>query len=408
MSNKNGSAASSGKPIVWWSQAALGVIGAVLLLSFAGINTNGIVAAAGFFILTMLMGWILSQSHTSLMQRAEHLASSRTEEALSAEKNNGAFSGLDEVCLEVVPIWSKQVETSRAQTEEAILALSNRFVGVYNKLEAEIKASNEAMGDMSTGATGGALATLKESEGELNGVLNLLKSSQQSRVEVLAKVRGLTDYISELRAMATQVAEIAAQTNLLALNAAIEAARAGEAGRGFAVVADEVRKLSSLSSDTGKHMSEKVDIINTAIASVFKSAESNSDQDAASVAKSEVTIKNVMNRFQDVTSRLAESARVMQEESKGIGREITDILVSLQFQDRVSQILVHVRNNMDNLHRHILERKQICENSPGDFQPINAKEWLSEMELTYATNEQRQNHKGTKSAPDEKQEITFF
>jgi methyl-accepting chemotaxis protein len=395
----------SGSSIFWWVTTGFGVIGSAMMLTLGERDWVVTVTAILFLLAAPALGWWLVHSHTIQLHNAVEQALSQAQSDEVIRQGTAPVSGLEEVCLEAVPIWSRQIETSRVQTEDAILALSSRFTGIYANLEAAVNASKSAAGEMAGGGTGGVMAVLDQSRVELTSVIDSLKASQHSRNEMLLQVRGLTKYTGELRAMATEVAEIASRTNLLALNAAIEAARAGEAGRGFAVVADEVRKLSSLSSDTGKNMSSKVDIINNAISSVFKIAENTSDEDLKSVANSESTIQHVMDHFHKVTSHLTQSAQLLQQENNGIKTEMADVLVSMQFQDRVSQILSHVRNNMDRLHQHLLQYRQDGDSSHGN---INAKEWLAEMELNYATQEQRSIHVGEKSVKVEKQETTFF
>ncbi|MEJ6114829.1 methyl-accepting chemotaxis protein [Aeromonas salmonicida] len=147
-----------------------------------------------------------------------------------------------------------------------------------------------------------------------------------------------------------------------------------EAGRGFAVVADEVRTLSRLSSETAQKMTDKVDTINTGIGRTFQIAESAAARDQAAVSDSERAIEQVLERFRMATTSLSESAVLLQSESAGIHREISDVIVSLQFQDRVSQILNHVRQNMDSLYDHLVSSR----NRPHQSGPlqIDADSWL--------------------------------
>lgn len=374
---------------------------AALLLSAAtqlNVGLSAAVLAVG--VATGLFAAASQNRKLQAISRANALHQQQAADSASMQST----TQINEVLLGAMPIWAKQVESSRQQTETAIVSLTDRFTGISSRLQETVHASQHAAGDLAGQSNDGALHVLAQSDADLVHVINSLKATQTSRDETLAQVRNLTAYTGELRTMAADVAAIAAQTNLLALNAAIEAARAGEAGRGFAVVADAVRSLSSKSSETGQQMSAKVDIINNAITQLVQAASSGADQDSNSVVNSESSIQRVLERFKSVTERLAESAEMLQQESFGIRDEMTEVLVSLQFQDRVSQILTHVRDNIDDLHAHLQQAAQ----APDQATAIDARSWLARMEATYATDEQRSTHHGSGAGQQHSQEITFF
>ena len=333
------------QPRVLWPAVIVAAVACVGVLALNGASAQNIGLSVVLLILGVGAGIFGARSQRLQFDKAIAAAIASHELQASQASNNGTAQ-LNEVMLGAMPIWAKQVESSRQQTETAIVSLTSRFTGISSRLEETVQASQLAAGELAGSSSGGAVQVLAQSEGELVKVIDSLKATQASRDETLAQVRNLTAYTGELRTMAADVAAIAAQTNLLALNAAIEAARAGEAGRGFAVVADAVRALSSKSSETGQQMSAKVDVINTAITQLVHAASSGADQDSQSVAVSEGSIQRVLERFQSVTGRLADSADMLQRESFGIRDELTDVLVNLQFQDRVSQILSHVRDNI--------------------------------------------------------------
>ena len=382
-----------------WPPLAVALAGAVASVLLAGVSAVGISVMAGFVVLGGVVSWLAYRGEAKRLAQLRAQAARDLEQALERERQLAPVRGLDGVCKAAAPIWSRQIETARSQTEQATTDLTGRFSVIVQKLETSVRASQEA-----TGAGGkGVVGVLSESESELVGLINTLKNAQQSRNAMLDEIRNLPGYTEELKTMAADVAAIASQTNLLALNAAIEAARAGEAGRGFAVVADEVRKLSMLSSETGKKMTEKVGIINSAITSACHISEQSSQSDNEAVGRSEQTIHSVLGRFQALTTGLSDSAELLQQEGSDIRDEITELLVSLQFQDRVSQILGHVRKELDKLHQHLTE----CEAAAGGKGQMDAHAWLSEMELSYAMNEQRANHQGTQASAGP-EEITFF
>lgn len=106
---------------------------------------------------------------------------------------------------------------------------------------------------------------------DIENVIEMVNESSERQNEIASNMRGLTEQAAQTKEVLSIISDIADQTNLLALNAAIEAARAGEHGRGFAVVADEVRKLAER---TQKSLAE----INSTINIMLQGINDNSDE----------------------------------------------------------------------------------------------------------------------------------
>ncbi|ALO34090.1 hypothetical protein CMT41_04625 [Colwellia sp. MT41] len=307
---------------------------------------------------------------------------------------------------QIIAVWAGQTALARGQGDENINQLATNFSRIKDQLAEAIQTSQDTSGDMS--GEGGLTHIISQSEQSLNTIIQSLHDAMVGRDQILNEINNLSTIAEELSRMGDEVAGIASQTNLLALNAAIEAARAGEAGRGFAVVADEVRTLSTRSGETGARITKTIEQVNATLQNTLTKTQEFTEQDALIINSAEETIKQVIKDYSVAGEKIMRNASQLVQENTTVQLAIDDVLVSLQFQDRVSQILGHVFDDMNKL----APNYQQCQYNFSQglpIEPVDINQWLNNIKQTYSTLEQVALHDGSEKSPDNKNdEITFF
>ena len=382
--------------------SSLMLLGALLVLALIAIGLV-FIGAFAFFIKAMLTCAILAsaavvffqlQNFLRVQENFERLTSAHRRQEQQATELKSVVANYQELISELLPLWQRQTDLAKFQMEQSITELVNRFSEIHGRLQSSVMSAQETARGMS--GQQGLSGVMDFANVELGELVQTLRNAIQQRDELLHEISGLSEITNELSTMGADVAGIASQTNLLALNAAIEAARAGEYGRGFAVVADEVRTLSSRSGETGSRIGKRIQQANAALQKTLDRTTEYAAQDDERLSKSESSISEVLNQFQRSSENILNSASSLESESSHVQHSVEEVLVNLQFQDRVGQILSHVTGDMEKFANIINEQKRQLA-AGEELQSINVESWLASVRKTYTTLEQVDVHHGKHS-----------
>ena len=269
-------------------------------------------------------------------------------------------------------------EAKSSSNENASIAheLSTTAIGVGNNVEQSVSVVNAAnekainiKTDMSNSVSE-ALASkediirandnLEEAKEEVIKLTSSVQTSAQKESELAQEMERLANEATQVKEVLEVISDIADQTNLLALNAAIEAARAGEHGRGFAVVADEVRKLAERTQKSLAEINATINVIMQSITDASGNMNANA-QDIQALSEISTNVEEKINETVelvhdavDATNKTVISFEISGKDVEEIAKQVNEVNeLSSQNARNVEEIAAaaeHLNSMTDKLH----------------------------------------------------------
>jgi methyl-accepting chemotaxis protein len=306
-------------------------------------------------------GWVVTHEDITAQHKAEQERDSMSAQEARRKATDAAIASFRESVEAVLTT----VGDSAAAMKATATALSGSSEKTSHRAENAVSASNEASTNVTTAATAAeelmrSIAEISRQLGHTSDVVGLAAGEAKTTND---QVEGLAKAAQKIGDVVKLIQAIAEQTNLLALNATIEAARAGEAGKGFAVVASEVKSLAVQTAKATKEIDEQISAVQSMtagaveaigrIAARMQEINAHASSVAASVGQQNAATSEITHNVASAAKETREVAAVLSDVAGAIAETSTSAQMLLAAADAVQQAAVNLRGEVDKFLRQV-------------------------------------------------------
>jgi methyl-accepting chemotaxis protein len=261
-----------------------------------------------------------------------------------------------------------EIERARELIKQAVAGLGGSFDAMNRKSRQQSSAMARIIADQDGNAGVDVARFAQHASSRMEQLVEALEQVAGQSTTTVSHIDQMAQHLDGIFALLEDVKSIADQTNLLALNAAIEAARAGEAGRGFAVVADEVRNLSERSTTFNEQIRKLAHSSKESIHKVRETVTQMASRDLDRSREARAEAAQMLQNVAAINASLGEGMREISDCGRAIDGSVAEAVRALQFEDIATQALggAHVHlDRLDAINREAMALQDLLQRSNG-------------------------------------------